>query len=61
MNASAFLTRHTLIADPPLAKFLFIGLDRFLLPLLGTPWKAPKPTAPTKTAPVPQLTQPVLP
>ena len=33
----------------------YIGLDRFLLPLLGTPWKAPKPaTAPGNTAPLPQ-------
>lgn len=34
-----------------------IGLDRFLLPLLGTPWKAPKDeTAPSaQRAPVPQL------
>ena len=31
----------------------YIGLDRFLLPLLGTPWKAPKPasTPPGNTAP----------
>ncbi len=34
----------------------YIGLDRFLLPLLGTPWKAPKPvSAPGEAAPVPQL------
>lgn len=34
-----------------------IGLDRFLLPLLGTPWKAPKvETAPSaQRMPVPQL------
>ncbi len=34
----------------------FIGLDRYLLPILGTPWKAPKPaTAPGQTARIPQL------
>jgi thiosulfate dehydrogenase (quinone) large subunit len=33
------------------------GLDRFLLPLLGTPWKAPKVETPpsTQRMPVPQL------
>jgi len=32
----------------------YIGLDRFLLPLLGTPWKAPKPAvASGKIAPAP--------
>ena len=34
----------------------YIGLDRFLLPLLGTPWKAPQPvSAPGQTTRVPQL------
>jgi thiosulfate dehydrogenase [quinone] large subunit len=34
----------------------FIGLDRFLLPILGTPWKAPQiETAPAPRARVPQL------
>ena len=34
----------------------YIGLDRFLLPLLGTPWKAPKiEKAPAERASVPQL------
>jgi len=34
----------------------YIGLDRFLLPLLGTPWKAPKiEKAPAERAGVPQL------
>lgn len=34
----------------------FIGLDRFLLPILGTPWKAPKAeAAPAPRARVPQL------
>jgi thiosulfate dehydrogenase [quinone] large subunit len=33
----------------------YIGLDRFLLPILGTPWKAPKPPiAAVTTAPLPQ-------
>jgi thiosulfate dehydrogenase [quinone] large subunit len=33
----------------------YIGLDRFLLPILGTPWKAPKPpVAAVTTAPLPQ-------
>jgi thiosulfate dehydrogenase [quinone] large subunit len=34
----------------------YIGLDRVLLPLLGTPWRAPKPErpAPPKDAPLPQ-------
>jgi thiosulfate dehydrogenase (quinone) large subunit len=33
----------------------YIGLDRFLLPLLGTPWRAPKPATPAaKGTPVPQ-------
>jgi thiosulfate dehydrogenase [quinone] large subunit len=33
----------------------YIGLDRVLLPLLGTPWRAPKPsTVPIKAAPLPQ-------
>jgi thiosulfate dehydrogenase [quinone] large subunit len=32
----------------------YIGLDRVLLPLLGTPWRAPQaPTAPAKIAPLP--------
>ena len=36
----------------------YIGLDRVLLPLLGTPWRAPKPpVVPVKT--VPPLPQPV--
>ena len=34
----------------------YIGLDRFLLPILGTPWKAPKTeTADKHAALVPQL------
>jgi thiosulfate dehydrogenase [quinone] large subunit len=32
-----------------------IGLDRFLVPLLGTPWKAPKVRTPAQRAQVPQL------
>jgi thiosulfate dehydrogenase (quinone) large subunit len=33
----------------------YIGLDRVLLPLLGTPWRAQKaPTVPIKAAPLPQ-------
>jgi thiosulfate dehydrogenase [quinone] large subunit len=33
----------------------YIGLDRYLLPILGTPWKAPKPpVAAVTTAPLPQ-------
>ena len=32
----------------------YIGLDRVLLPLLGTPWRAPKPpTVPAKITPLP--------
>jgi thiosulfate dehydrogenase [quinone] large subunit len=31
----------------------YIGLDRYLLPLLGTPWKAPQTTAKTGKAPNP--------
>ncbi|HVD30760.1 MAG TPA: hypothetical protein VNE19_03505, partial [Methylomirabilota bacterium] len=35
----------------------YIGLDRYLLPILGTPWKAPKtPAARVRIAP---LRQPV--
>ena len=33
----------------------YIGLDRFLLPILGTPWKAPKTETPAKKGLVPQL------
>jgi thiosulfate dehydrogenase [quinone] large subunit len=33
----------------------YIGLDRFLLPLLGTPWKTPKAETPAKHVLVPQL------
>jgi thiosulfate dehydrogenase [quinone] large subunit len=34
----------------------YIGLDRYLLPILGTPWKAPKQaSAPGNTVRVPQL------
>ena len=33
----------------------YIGLDRFLLPALGTPWKAPKTETPTNKVLVPQL------
>jgi thiosulfate dehydrogenase [quinone] large subunit len=33
----------------------YIGLDRYLLPLLGTPWKAPKSAiAPVTRVPLPQ-------
>ena len=33
----------------------YIGLDRVLLPLLGTPWRAPKaPTSPAKITPLPE-------
>ncbi len=31
----------------------FIRLDRYLLPILGTPWKAPKVSIPVGKAPVP--------
>ena len=33
----------------------YIGLDRYLLPILGTPWKAPKTETPAKQVLVPQL------
>ena len=33
----------------------YIGLDRFLLPLLGTPWKTPKAATPAKHVLAPQL------
>jgi thiosulfate dehydrogenase [quinone] large subunit len=33
----------------------YIGLDRFLLPILGTPWKTPKAEIPSKQILVPQL------
>jgi thiosulfate dehydrogenase [quinone] large subunit len=33
----------------------YIGLDRFLLPVLGTPWKEPTTDTPAKHALVPQL------
>ena len=32
----------------------FIGLDRFLLPLLGTPWKQVRPEEVVAPAPVPR-------
>jgi thiosulfate dehydrogenase [quinone] large subunit len=31
----------------------YIGLDRYLLPILGTPWKAPKVSVPVAKAPLP--------
>ncbi len=33
----------------------YIGLDRYLLPILGTPWKTPKAETPAKHVLVPQL------
>jgi thiosulfate dehydrogenase (quinone) large subunit len=33
----------------------YIGLDRYLLPILGTPWKTPKAETPVKHVLVPQL------
>jgi thiosulfate dehydrogenase [quinone] large subunit len=33
----------------------YIGLDRYLLPILGTPWKTPKTETPAKQVLVPQL------
>ncbi|MDQ2912501.1 MAG: DoxX family protein [Chloroflexota bacterium] len=37
----------------------YIGLDRFLLPILGTPWKGPKTqTPPGKIASLPPIPQP---
>ena len=33
----------------------YIGLDRFLLPILGTPWKTPKIETPVTTGLLPQL------
>ena len=33
----------------------YIGLDRYLLPILGTPWRAPKTETPAKKGLVPQL------
>jgi len=33
----------------------YIGLDRYLLPILGTPWKTPRAETPVKHALVPQL------
>ena len=32
----------------------YIGLDRVLLPLLGTPWRAPKAPTPAKITPLPE-------
>src|SRR5439155_1301618 len=102
VKATSIINRHRIIADPPIAKFLFsdtrmaiaavagafmnmnfmlagsassnpvllilavvlilawktagyLGLDRFLLPLLGTPWQAPKTETKANHPLVPQL------